>query len=179
MSIKSTVQRDPVSSILLKTVFILILVLISACITLSATNSIKSQLADKIQDIRNLESQECERKMTENVNKYQEELRDKLEKEYKDKYQVQQQKQEQNGGPQDGANNDQLQRSKEIDNIFSRGNAHQESQQEIILLKGKLEKLERQYGFMVSKFNNANIKIEEYKKKMGEPLEEVEMANIG
>ena len=145
MSVKSTIQRDPLSSVFLKIILLLLVVLISACVTLYATNSVKNQLAARLSDIRKLESQECERRMTENVNKYQEELRDKLEKEYKDKL--------------SGSQGD-----SDRENIFSRGNAHQESQQEIILLKAKLEKMERQYLLMTGKFNEANEEVQKLKK---------------
>lgn len=149
-SIKSTIQRDQFSSILVKIIFILLFCCLSACITLYATNQVKKQFSSSVNDLRKLEQQECERKMTENVNKYQEELRDRLEKEYKEK--INSKIREITSGEFGPSLTD-----PEGNNIFSRGNAHQESQQEIILLKGKLSKLEKQYSFMINKYNSANL----------------------
>ena len=101
--------------------------------------------------------------MTENVNKYQEELKDKLEGEYKNKLEMVKQQilaqAQQNSNS--NANENAL---KFIGEAQNQQNANQE---EILILKDKLAKLEKQYGFLVSKYNNANLKLDQYKQLYG------------
>ena len=83
MNIKTVIQRDQLSQILCKTIVLFCFILISALVTLVATQSAKSRVSRQIRDVSSLATQECERKMTENVQTYQEELRLKFEKEWR------------------------------------------------------------------------------------------------
>ena len=83
MNIKTFIQRDQVSQVLCKTIVLFCFILISALVTLVATQSAKTRVSRQIRDVSNLATQECERKMTESVQTYQEELRMKFEKEWR------------------------------------------------------------------------------------------------
>ena len=83
MNIKTVIQRDQLSQILCKTIVLFCFILISALVTLVATQSAKTRVSRQIRDVSSLATQECERKMTENVQTYQEELRLKFEKEWR------------------------------------------------------------------------------------------------
>ena len=109
--------------------------------------------------------------MTENVNKYQEELKDKLEDEYKNKLEIVKQQilaqaqQAQNNN--DGKNSNSNLNSNALKFIGEAQNQQNANQEEILILKDKLAKLEKQYGFLVSKYNNANLKLDQYKQLYG------------
>ena len=83
MNIKTFIQRDQLSQILCRTIVLFCFILISALVTLVATQTAKTRVSRQIRDVSSLATQECERKMTESVQTYQEELRLKFEKEWR------------------------------------------------------------------------------------------------
>ena len=83
MNIKAFIQRDQLSQILCRTIVLFCFILISALVTLVATQTAKTRVSRQIRDVSSLATQECERKMTESVQTYQEELRLKFEKEWR------------------------------------------------------------------------------------------------